>query len=51
MVGAGWEPVGCEGWKTQDVPWREGMEARNHMFLSNGKWPKAINGSSCYKVT
>ena len=43
-------PAGFEGWETQCVPCKEGMEARNHTFLSNVEVLSRMNGSSCYKV-
>ena len=43
-------PVAFEGWETQCVPCREGMEARNHTFLSNVEVLSIMNGNSCDKV-
>lgn len=37
VVGIKLEPLGLEGWETQDIPQRESMEPGNTTFLFNGE--------------
>lgn len=52
VVQVRWEPMDFEGQETQEVPQREGMEARNitYSYLMV-KRPSLMKGNLCYKVT
>lgn len=36
VLGVKLEPLGLEGWETQDIPQRESLEPGNTTFLFNG---------------